>query len=202
VRETVERFRLASDTLHLMGAEGVSPRRKWAIRIGVGAAIVGCIVIVVALVSSRNETLRTIVRQAAIVEGLDPLLAQAVVHAESGGNPEARSRAGAVGLMQLVPATASEMAQRPISGNELTDPRLNAALGCRYLAHLLRRYNGDLLLSLMAYNAGPGRVARWRREAPQASPAELVKTKAFPETKAYVVKVVRKYNDLRKEAGR
>ncbi|MHC4960382.1 MAG: lytic transglycosylase domain-containing protein [Planctomycetota bacterium] len=201
MKETAERFRLASDTLHLMGAEAsVSPRRKWAIRIGLGLAIVGCVVMVTVLVSSRNETIRTIVQQAAIVEGLDPLLAQAVVFAESGGNPEARSRAGAVGLMQLVPATASEMAQRPISGDELTDPRLNAALGCRYLAYLLRRYNGDLLLSLMAYNAGPGRVAKWRKKAPGAKSADLVKQQAFPETRAYVVKVVRKYNELRKAA--
>jgi len=79
-------------------------------------------------------------------------LVEAVIRAESGFDPEARSRAGAVGLMQLMPATARRVG---VSPGELRDPARNVLGGVRLLAVLLRHYRGDVISALVAYNASP-----------------------------------------------
>lgn len=104
--------------------------------------------------------------------GVSFALLKAVVAAESGFDPSARSRAGAVGLMQLMPATAEELGV-----SDRTDPAQNIDGGTRYLAMLLRLFPSERL-ALAAYNAGPGRVAR------------LARIPAIPETQAYVKKVL------------
>lgn len=95
------------------------------------------------------DRLDRIVSDAAQRHDLDPALVKAVISTESGWNPQAVSRKGAVGLMQLVPATA----QRYGAGNPF-DPAQNVEAGTTYLKSLLDRYNGDLTKSLAAYNAG------------------------------------------------
>ncbi|MBF0374057.1 MAG: lytic transglycosylase domain-containing protein [Alphaproteobacteria bacterium] len=95
---------------------------------------------------------------------VDKALVFALVRQESKFNPAARSRAGATGLMQLMPATA-----RYISGGrlgDLNDPAVSLALGQRYVQYLLEQdgVRGNLMMMLAAYNAGPNTVARWRRE--------------------------------------
>lgn len=97
----------------------------------------------------KEDRLDRIVREAAERHNVDPALVKAVITTESGWNPQAVSRKGAVGLMQLIPQTA----QRFGVDNSF-DPAQNVEGGTTYLRSLLDRYNGDLSKSLAAYNAG------------------------------------------------
>ncbi len=123
------------------------------------------------------------IQRAARVHGIDPLLIKAIIKTESDFNPRAVSSQGAVGLMQLMPATARDMKVR-----NRYDARQNILGGTRYLKELLKSYKGNLQLSLAAYNAGPGRV---KNSIP-----------SIPETVNYVSKVLRFYRDYRKNAER
>ncbi len=108
---------------------------------------------------------------------LDVDLLAAVVHAESGNRPAAVSRAGAVGLMQLMPETAARLG--------VTDrlaPGQNVQGGTAYLDALLRRYHDNLALALAAYNAGPGAVDRYHGIPP------------YRETRAYVARIIHEFN--------
>lgn len=95
-------------------------------------------------------------RTAAVRNDLDPELVRAVIQAESGWNVGAVSRKGAMGLMQIMPATA-----RDLSLEEPFEPRANIRAGSRYLRQMLDRFDGDVVLALAAYNAGPTAVARY-----------------------------------------
>jgi soluble lytic murein transglycosylase len=116
---------------------------------------------------------------------LDPALLAAVVYVESRFDPNARSEAGAVGLMQLLPETAKGIAQRTGGTRfvvaDLLDPELNVRYGAWYLHTLRDRYR-RLELALAAYHAGQGNVDRWLRDGGRI---------AFPETRAYVGEVQR-----------
>ena len=94
-------------------------------------------------------------RLAAAKYGLDHELVMAVISAESGGDPRAVSRAGAMGLMQLMPATARELGVK-----DPFDPVENVMAGTRYLSQLVRRYGGDLAKAVAAYNMGPNALER------------------------------------------
>lgn len=124
-----------------------------------------------------------IVNDAAARHQVDPALVKAVINTESGWNPAAISRKGAVGLMQLIPGTA----QRFGVGNPF-DPAQNVEAGTSYLKALLDRYNGDLSKSLAAYNAGEGAVDR------------IGGVPWYPETQRYVRKVTDAY--FRPDSGR
>jgi soluble lytic murein transglycosylase len=125
-----------------------------------------------------------IVRGHAANYGLDPALLAAVIYTESKFDAEARSEAGAIGLMQLLPDTAKGIAMRTGGDrfvvSDLLVPELNVRYGSWYLRHLLQRY-GDERTALAAYHAGQGNVDAWR-----AAGEEM----AFPETRAYVEKVL------------
>ena len=125
--------------------------------------------------------------------GVSLPLILAMMTVESGGRPGARSPANAVGLMQLRPATAREMA-----GGEdldLTDPRTSLRLGARYLREQLHRFRDrpcSKELALAAYNAGPTKVLSWLRERPlDAGRTELGEWIPFRETRAYVPRVLK-----------
>lgn len=112
--------------------------------------------------------------------GVEASLVRAVVRAESGFQPQALSRKGAQGLMQLMPATAARlMVENPF------DPRSNLDGGIQYLRSLLDRYNGKLELALAAYNAGEAVVERFKGLPP------------FPETRQYVGRVLSFYRGQR-----
>ncbi|HEX5724226.1 MAG TPA: lytic transglycosylase domain-containing protein [Longimicrobiaceae bacterium] len=100
------------------------------------------------------------IHDAARAEGIDPELAFRLVKAESGFNPRARSRAGALGLAQLMPRTARWLDRGMTTSERVMDPRANLHAGFRYLRGLIRKYRGDLRLALLAYNRGDGAVDR------------------------------------------
>ncbi len=98
--------------------------------------------------------LEAMIQQEARNQAVSPELIRAVVQAESGGRPDARSKAGAVGLMQLMPGTARELGVNP------NNPRENIRGGVQYLNQMAGKF-GDLDLALAAYNAGPGAVKKY-----------------------------------------
>jgi len=116
--------------------------------------------------------------------GVSPDLVARVIRAESSFNPRARSHAGAMGLMQLMPATARQMGV-----TNPWDPEQNIRGGTRYLAEQLRRWNGNVALALASYNAGPANVQRWVRQA-KTTDWRVVKRYAFKETRDYVDKIL------------
>ena len=93
----------------------------------------------------------------ALSEGVDPGLAFRLVRTESGFNPNAKSKAGAVGYTQVLPSTA-RLYEPGLTNRQMFDRSTNLRLGFRYLRDLLERYNGNLRLALLAYNRGPGKV--------------------------------------------
>lgn len=93
----------------------------------------------------------------ALSEGVEPGLAFRLVKAESGFNPKAKSKAGALGITQVLPSTA-RLYEPGLTSVQLFDRDTNLRLGFRYLRDLLERYNGSLQLALLAYNRGPGKV--------------------------------------------
>lgn len=117
------------------------------------------------------------VRQAASLYGLDEALLRAVILAESGFDPHAISRTGALGLMQLMPATA-----RRYKVTNAFDPAQNISAGAQHLSNLLKEYDNNLQLALAAYNAGEENVRKYRGRIPP-----------FSETLAYVPKVMDLY---------
>lgn len=118
----------------------------------------------------------------------------AITRQESAFTPDARSHAGATGLMQLMPATAKETARkakiRYRGSQQLIDPELNLKLGSSYLARLSRRYEGNRILASAAYNAGPHRVNGWLKLRSDL-PADIwIETIPFDETRNYVQNVL------------
>jgi soluble lytic murein transglycosylase-like protein len=104
--------------------------------------------------AAYEDHIRAAVESVGDVYAVPPALVRAVIAVESAGRPRAVSRAGARGLMQLMPDTARKTG---VPGEELFDPRRNILAGTRLLAVLLRHYEGDLVSALVAYNAGPRR---------------------------------------------
>jgi len=136
------------------------------------------------------------IRRAAGEHGVSAALVAAVARQESSFDPGAESPAGAVGLMQLMPPTAQQLARRAGRGRldsaALRDREVSLALGTRYLAQLLERFDGSRPAALIAYNAGPDRYERWRRYPEFRSDEELmVERIPFAETRRYVKSVLR-----------
>jgi len=126
--------------------------------------------------------------------GLDPFLVAGLIRQESWFLPTAKSRAGAVGYMQLMPPTARDIARRlglDWSDGMLTVGDANLHVGSAHLAGLMRRYGGNLVQVLAAYNAGGRPVARWQRLQGASDPAGFVERITYPETREYVRSVLR-----------
>ena len=118
---------------------------------------------------------RTLLREAAIRAGLPPMLVESVARVESNLRPDAVSPKGAIGVMQLMPATAKALAADP------SDTSQNIDAGARLLRELLLKYDGDVVKALAAYNAGESAVDRYRGTPP------------YRETRDYVDRVIRDY---------
>ncbi|MBF0590365.1 MAG: lytic transglycosylase domain-containing protein [Magnetococcales bacterium] len=133
-----------------------------------------------------GKELNRAIKVVAMRYGLDSSLVKAIIHVESRFNPNARSPAGAVGLMQLMPNTA-----KMYGVYNLTDPIANIHAGSRHFRMLLNRFKGDVRLSLAAYNAGEYAVKKYGNKVPP-----------YPETRNYVVKVLKAYQQYRVLAAR
>lgn len=127
--------------------------------------------------------------------GLDPYLVLSIMRQESAFNPAAVSRAGARGLLQLMPATAREVATRlgltKPTQEQLHEPQFNIVLGTDYFTTALRRFGGNTVLALAGYNAGPGRASRWRQQWPDLPMDELIEQIPIQETRLYVKFILR-----------
>jgi soluble lytic murein transglycosylase-like protein len=138
---------------------------------------------VVAAAELTPDAMREMLARAGARHNIDVDLLASVVQAESGGNARAVSRAGAQGLMQLMPGTATELGVR-----DSFAPEENIGGGTAYLDALLTRYHDDIRLAVAAYNAGPAAVDRYHGIPPYA------------ETRAYVARVIREFNRRKRAA--
>jgi hypothetical protein len=118
-----------------------------------------------------------VIRQAAARHRLEPRLLMAIAQVESGHQPLARSRAGALGLMQIMPATGARYGV--YQSQHLFDPGVNIDVAARYINDLLDQFHGSLELTVAAYNAGEGAVEKYGRHVPP-----------YPETRRYVREVM------------
>lgn len=149
-------------------------------KFGRPTAVLSCKGLSAAALEARHRGYAETIDRYARVHGVDPALVSAVMRVESCFDHRAVSRVGARGLMQLMPATASQLGVL-----DSFDPAQNIAGGVNYLGQMLRRFNNDLKLALAAYNAGPGAVERYKGIPP------------FKETQAYVLKVQSHYQRYR-----
>jgi soluble lytic murein transglycosylase-like protein len=122
------------------------------------------------VVASRAAQFESLIAEHAAANNVNPDLVRAVIQAESAFNPRARSHKGAMGLMQLMPATAAELGV-----TNAYDPEQNIRGGVRYLAQLLARFDWNVELALAAYNAGPTAVDRYGAVPPYRETREYVR---------------------------
>jgi soluble lytic murein transglycosylase-like protein len=130
-----------------------------------------------------NQEYQEHILAAAKLHNIDPALVHAVIQVESGYNVKALSPKGAVGLMQLMPATG---ARYGVKAKDLRNPAHNIRAGTRYLADLLEMFGGDVSLALAGYNAGEGAVLKYGKRIPP-----------YRETQAYVPRVMAFYDRWR-----
>ena len=128
----------------------------------------------------KSATYDSLIENAAFVNTVNPALIRALIVVESGFNPRAVSKRGAIGLMQLRPETA-----RRYGVSNIYDPAQNIRAGTRYLSDLMTLYDSDTELALAAYNAGEAAVARYGGHIPP-----------FKETQEYVPSVLKIYHAL------
>jgi soluble lytic murein transglycosylase len=166
--------------------------------VGVGVALIATQLDVGEAIKEVTLPLRhdDIIRQQAADKDLDPALIAAVINAESGFDPHARSSAGARGLMQVTPQTAQAIANESggvtFQVSDLEDPQINISYGAYHLRELLDAYDGNEIAALAAYNAGSGNVDAWGGASIGLDQIR------FPETRAYVENVLDKRDEYRR----
>ncbi len=142
-----------------------------------------------------------LIRKYAPKRDLDPYLVAALINQESAFDPRARSSAGAIGLMQVLPATGRQYARklhiRRFSASSLTRPDINLQIGLAYFADIIQRAGG-VHLALAGYNAGESHVRRWKSDRPGLDPDEYIDGIPFPETQTYVKRILGTSEDYRR----
>ncbi|HET7711175.1 MAG TPA: lytic transglycosylase domain-containing protein, partial [Thermoanaerobaculia bacterium] len=143
-----------------------------------------------------------ILQQEAERQRLDPFLLASIVRQESGFEPRTVSNAGAVGLMQLMPEEAPEIAQRAglgeVTRDSLFDARVNIALGAAEYAQKLESLRGNQTLAIAAYNAGEKAVGRWLARTPIDDLDVFIESIPYAETRLYVKTVTRNRFEYRR----
>ncbi len=176
----------------------VRRRNRMLAGIVVAAIVVGVLVSAPLVQKTVNEfslplTNADVIRQQAAEKHLDPALVAAVIYAETKFDPR-NSAAGAEGLMQIMPQTAEYLAHRSgattFTTADLGTPAVNIAYGSYYLRYLLNEYHGNTTLALAAYNGGESNVDRWIADARSQGHPLSVSEIPFPETRAYVTRVL------------
>jgi soluble lytic murein transglycosylase len=176
----------------------VKPRGAIAIRAAAIVLLLVCTALVVAGLHRTHEPAlplshASIIREQASAKHIDPALIAAVIFAESKFEPRP-SAAGAQGLMQILPATAYYLAHlsggSSFAASDLATPRVNVAYGTYYLRYLLDHYKGNETLAVAAYNGGLGNVDSWVAKAATGGGELTVEDIPFPETRAYVQRVL------------
>jgi soluble lytic murein transglycosylase len=137
---------------------------------------------------------RSSVEQYCAKYGVDPAMVLAVIRAESSGRTDAVSHAGALGLMQIMPATGDHIAQklgeRAPSRSALMEPDRNIRFGVYYFAMLQEQFGLRTEVLLAAYNAGPTRVQRWLSANQDRDAVSVVMNCPIPETRVYIRRVL------------
>jgi soluble lytic murein transglycosylase len=190
---------------------GRAARRRTLSRRTLGAlAALGVVALLAVLVASELDhavsrlglplSNAEVIRQQAAEKHLDPALIAAVIYAESKFAPR-QSSAGAEGLMQILPDTAYFIAHlsggSQFTASDLATPSINVAYGSYYLRYLLDHYDGNEMLAVAAYNAGLANVDRWVARAKAGGGRLTVAGIPFPETRAYVERVLAAQQDYR-----
>jgi soluble lytic murein transglycosylase-like protein len=128
---------------------------------------------------------------------IPPALAWAIMREESRFRPQVVSAANAIGLMQIIPPTGSEIAaylrRSSFSPEDLYRPVVNVEYGVQYLAMNLKRFSGNMIETIASYNAGPEAVERWKKARPGRDWEEFVEEIPYAETQEYVRKVLRSF---------
>ncbi len=131
--------------------------------------------------------------------GVDPYLVAAIIREESQYDWQAVSRVGAIGLMQVMPGTANNVAQRlglpAVGRDDLFDQETNIRIGVHYVGQLLEQFSGNVALTIASYNAGPLVVTSWMAQHPGRSQDEFVELIPYQETRQYVKRVLRSYRE-------
>jgi soluble lytic murein transglycosylase len=183
-------------------------RRRRRSFLGLIAAGVAVAVVVTALPFARQAVndlglpldYQAVIRQQAAEKRLDPALVAAVIYAETKFDARTSS-AGAVGLMQILPQTAEYLAHRSgattFRTSDLATPQVNIAYGSYYLRYLLNEYHGSTVTALAAYNGGEANVDNWIAAAHARGGQFGIGDIPFPETRAYVQRVLQARKDYR-----
>lgn len=140
---------------------------------------------------------RAVIEKNAEMHDIDPLLVAAVIRVESRFHPEAESGKGALGLMQIMPATAEWIAEQlgesGFAPEMLHDPEVNIRFGCWYLSSLSREFDGRLPVIIAAYNGGRGHVSRWLEDGTWSGEYDDRSQIPFGETRHFLTRVWRTY---------
>jgi soluble lytic murein transglycosylase len=136
---------------------------------------------------------------------VDPFLVAAIIREESQYDTRALSRVGAIGLMQVMPATAEALAAKlgvaELERDDLFDQEINIRIGVSYLGQLLEQFSGNVLYAVAAYNAGPQAVSAWTAKYGDKEPDEFVELIPYQETRQYVKRVLRSYREYFRLVG-
>ena len=130
--------------------------------------------------------------------GISPYLVLSIMRQESGFNERAKSGAHALGLMQLLPRVARDLASERNTGlgpENLYDPETNIGYGSKLVAQLLKQYGNNLILMLAAYNAGEPQIKKWRKKIIRVDTREFIEQIPYNETRNYIKLVLRNYHN-------